>query len=127
MKGVADADSVGFASINNVGVANNDILIARGEIMTGKSAQRDIAVAVCVREGTLTDGCVAGAGGIENERVTTNSCIAETSCVAKECPKTVGCVEVARRITLKRKGAYCSVVAAAVVIKKRVGANGRVI
>jgi hypothetical protein len=77
-------------------------LIARGEIMTGKIADRDIGVAYCVLpECPDTDGCVALAGGVVNERLTTLGGIEGASCVEKERPKTVSRVEVAGCVAIE--------------------------
>jgi hypothetical protein len=56
---------------------------------------------LCWKRGTLTDGCVAAAGGIGNERITARGGIADASCVTKECPKTVSRVEVAGCVAIE--------------------------
>jgi hypothetical protein len=57
---LVDADFVGLAS--NTFVADIDIVVAHGEIVTGRSAQRDVVAAGCVvSERSITAGCVVAA------------------------------------------------------------------
>jgi hypothetical protein len=96
----ADADSVGL--ISNTFVADVDIVIAGGKIVTGAKAQCDVVVAAgVVKERGSTVGCVSFACVVIDLKKTVGR-VPITGRVAKERATTSGRVEFAGRIAIER-------------------------
>src|SRR6266478_6396283 len=79
----ADADCVSLG--RNTNVADINILIARGEICTGKIAQGDVAGASCViHKRIIAAGRVAVTGCVGEERKITKCRVVRPGCVGEE-------------------------------------------
>src|SRR5262249_30757383 len=83
----ADTDGVGLPRAS--AVAYVDIVVARGEVATGKIAQCYVAGAGCViQERIVAGGCVTVAGCVEKKRKITNCRVVRAGCIRKECETT---------------------------------------
>src|SRR5437660_11348525 len=81
--GRADPDFVGFA--RDTRVPNVDVVLASGEISTGRNTQCDVEAAGSVaKERTITDGNVVGADCVANEGIKTAGCVVTAGSVATE-------------------------------------------
>ena len=87
----ADANCVGLASKSSI--VNINIVAARGQVLTGCKAHRDVVVASCI-------GLKRSGGGGR---------IVRASCVAKERSRTVGCIIDTDVIAKKRLKPFCRV------------------
>jgi hypothetical protein len=106
---VADANRVGLAS--NPTIADIDIKISGGEIVTGANAQCDVlASSGVVKEGVITGGRVIHTGGVVNERL-----------------KSVGCVIAAGSVESERTSPGSRVILAGGIVKERSSSGGRVL
>jgi hypothetical protein len=79
------ADITAVAHVRTNGADTNDI-IGCGDHSAGNKAQRDIAVACCgerISKRTRTDGRVAAASRVANERTITVGCVVVTRGIAK--------------------------------------------
>src|SRR5438128_3162907 len=81
--GRADPDFVGFA--RDTRVPNVDVVLASGEISTGRNTQCDVEAAGSVaKERTITDRNIVGADCVANGGIKTAGCVVTAGSVAIE-------------------------------------------
>src|SRR5438552_5065355 len=96
----ANADGVGVGGSTG-DEPDNDIVIARREIVTGSVAYGDIPVAGCIAERLNADGDVAVTGPIERERISADGDVEAAIDVIAERTSAVGCVQAAVNVLLE--------------------------
>jgi hypothetical protein len=113
----ADADPVRIA--RNASVGNVDIVIARGEILTGRIAHCDVVAAGCVEaKRSKTGGRVVAACCVVTKCGTTVGCVVRRGCVARKRAKTIGYVAGPRCVAKERINTARRVVGGSVVLKR---------
>jgi hypothetical protein len=91
---VANAYSVRLAS--NARVANVNIVIARGKILTRSMTHRDVVATGCViNERIMTNGCVLAAASVPQKRIKAAGGVVDAIHVAIERLNTIGRIVVA--------------------------------
>ena len=113
----ADANCVGLASKSSI--VNINIVAARGQVLTGCKAHRDVVVASCIglkRSGA--GGCIVRASCVAKERSRTVGCIVGADVIAKKRLKPICRVETARCVAIERPITACCIFDAGCVAKQ---------